>query len=130
MTSERWYPTVTTLADGSQIIVGGTTSNLDFDQVAAGNFNNNPTYEYWPSKQTGVWPKTLQLLEWAYPHNLYSPTFQLPTGKVMIFSSNRTVLIDPTTDVVDDQSIQPILLKNKQPWVYPHTPGVNIINNA
>ena len=76
MTTERWYPTVLTLSEGNQLIIGGTTSNLDFDKVAAGDNNNNPTYEYWPKKTDGTWPKKLDLLDRTYPHNLYPPAFQ------------------------------------------------------
>ena len=72
MSSERWYPTVATLADGTGIIIGGSTSNLDFDGPLD---NNNPTYEYWPEKE-GKWPRTLEILEKNWPHNLYPPVFQ------------------------------------------------------
>eukprot|EP00842_Homolaphlyctis_polyrhiza_P002995 jgi/Hompol1/3697/HPOL_006729-RA len=62
MTTQRWYPSVATLSDGSHIIIGGSTDAIDY-----GNLQpiNNPTYEYWPAK-TGDWPKTLQILTWAF----------------------------------------------------------------
>jgi Flp pilus assembly secretin CpaC len=34
ITTERWYPTVATLADGSSIIIGGSTGSFDFDKVS------------------------------------------------------------------------------------------------
>ena len=94
MTTERWYPTVTTLKSGNAIIISGTTTNLDFDRLGT---NNNPTYEYFPSK-AGQWPRKLDILEWAYPHSLYPMVFQLPSGGVFLFVSNKTVIIDPETD--------------------------------
>jgi hypothetical protein len=33
ISTERWYPTVATLADGSAIIIGGSTGSFDFDSV-------------------------------------------------------------------------------------------------
>eukprot|EP00842_Homolaphlyctis_polyrhiza_P003039 jgi/Hompol1/3736/HPOL_006712-RA len=73
MTTQRWYPTILTLADGTNMIIGGSTINLDYSNLSLSN--NNPTYEYWPAK-TGDWPKTLQILTWAFPFMLY-PMAQL-----------------------------------------------------
>jgi hypothetical protein len=35
ITTERWYPTVATLADGSSIIIGGSTGSFDYDKVSS-----------------------------------------------------------------------------------------------
>lgn len=67
MSTQRWYPTIVTLGDGSNIIFGGQTKNLDFGKL--NRSEDNPTYEYYPKKQ-GQWPKVLPLLQWAYPHNM------------------------------------------------------------
>ena len=67
MTTNRWYPTVVTLADSRMIIIGGNTENLDFDKLGD---NNNPTYEYYPAK-SGSWPRELSILRWAYPHHVH-----------------------------------------------------------
>ncbi|KAI8906059.1 hypothetical protein EDD86DRAFT_229118 [Gorgonomyces haynaldii] len=120
MTSERWYPTVLTLADGSVLIVGGNTKNLDFDHLTD---ENNPTYEYWPPKQ-GTWPKRLDLLVWAFPHHMYPITYQLPSGKIMIFASNKTILIDQNDNVVNLPDMPQM---DHSPWIYPHTPTAAVL---
>ncbi|KAI8905146.1 hypothetical protein EDD86DRAFT_229621 [Gorgonomyces haynaldii] len=120
MTSERWYPTVVTLADGSVLIVGGNTKNLDFDRLTD---ENNPTYEYWPPKQ-GTWPKRLDLLVWAFPHHMYPITYQLPSGKIMIFASNKTILIDQNDNVVNLPDMPQM---DHSPWIYPHTPTAAVL---
>ena len=117
MTTERWYPTVATLKDGNSIIISGTTSNLDFDHLG---LNNNPTYEYWPMK-AGAWPRKLDILDWAYPHSLYPMVFQLPTGGVFLFVSNKTIIIDPQTDEISYR-IPDMPVMDHSPWIYPHTP--------
>jgi hypothetical protein len=53
-----------------------------------------------------------------FPYDLYPPTFQLPSGKVLIFVSNQTALLDYKTEAIDD-SIPDILIEDKQPWIYP-----------
>ncbi|KAJ3078731.1 hypothetical protein HK102_004276 [Quaeritorhiza haematococci] len=117
MTTGRWYPTITTLKDGSQLITSGTTSNLDFTKPLT---NNNPTIEYWPPKQ-GTFPLRLDILDATYPFNLYPPVYQLPDGRVMFFVANRTAYLNP-----DDQSITepvPVVqVEDKMPWIYPYTP--------
>jgi len=124
MTTERWYPTVTTLGDGSTIIVGGSTGSFAIVDLTEPRkaVLDNPTYEYYPPKTTGVWPRPMEILKNVFPYVLYSPTFQLPNGKVFIFVSNKTSLLDPLTEAVDDTSISPILIDDKQPWIYPYTP--------
>jgi hypothetical protein len=72
MSSERWHPTVVTLGDGSQVIFGGYGQNLDFDHLD--RKIDSPTYEYYPAKE-GKWPRELQLLVWAWPHNLHPQSF-------------------------------------------------------
>jgi hypothetical protein len=64
MTTRRWYPTVVTLANGNQIIIGGSTKNLDFDDLNQA-IDDNPTYEYYPPKE-GAWPRRLSILEWFF----------------------------------------------------------------
>ncbi|KAI8900031.1 glyoxal oxidase N-terminus-domain-containing protein [Globomyces pollinis-pini] len=120
MSSERWYPTVVTLADGTNIIIGGQTKNIDFDHLAP--TDDNPTYEYYPPK-SGTWPKRLDLLSWAFPHNLYAPSFQLPTGGVFIHASNRSIILDTKTEKISFLPDMPEL-EDHSPWIYPHTPFV------
>jgi hypothetical protein len=120
MTSDRWYPTVVTTKNGDSIIFSGTTSNLDFDEVAKGKNNNNPTYEYWPQK-AGTWPVELDILKWAYPHVLYPMAFQLPSGGIFLFVSNKTVVIDPETDKIS-YDVPDMPQMDHAPWIYPHSP--------
>ncbi|RKP02063.1 hypothetical protein CXG81DRAFT_11259 [Caulochytrium protostelioides] len=119
MSTNRWYPTVTTLHDGTAIIVGGTLANLDFGSL---DHVDNPTYEYFPPKTGGTWPRPLDLLAWAFPHNLYPFVFQLAeSNEVFVFASNRTVLIDPETDMVDDRIPDLPQDVDQAPMTYPHT---------
>jgi len=64
----------------------------------------------------------LSALDVAFPYNLYPISFSLPTGKLLLFVSNVTNIIDTDTDVVDTTSILPIVLADKQPTIYPYTP--------
>ncbi|KAL2913493.1 hypothetical protein HK105_206953 [Polyrhizophydium stewartii] len=123
MTSQRWYPTVATLADGSNIIIGGTTVNLDLSKLNASE--NNPTYEYWPAK-TGDWPRQLDILSWAYPYMLYPMVFVLPSEKVFLFVSNKTVIIDPKTDQLSF-TVPDLPVIDHAPWIYPYTPTMTIL---
>ncbi|RKP01494.1 hypothetical protein CXG81DRAFT_11913 [Caulochytrium protostelioides] len=119
MSTNRWYPTVTTLQDGSAIIVGGTMDHLDFGSL---DHVDNPTYEYFPPKTGGTWPRQLDLLAWAFPHNLYPFVFQLAeSNHVFVFASNRTVLIDPQTDAVDHRIPDLPLDADQAPMTYPHS---------
>ena len=123
MTSERWYPTVTTLADGSQIIIGGQKKNLDFDMLNK-ELDDNPTYEYYPPK-SGNWPRVLDILSWAYPHNMYPQTYVLPSENVFLLVSNRSIIINPKTDEIRLLDDMPIM--DHSPWIYPHTPTMVVL---
>jgi hypothetical protein len=116
MNNQRWYPTVATLGDGSVIIISGTTTALDLGRLGD---NINPTYEYYPPKDNGVgWPKPLSILTWAYPFYLYPVVFNLPSGNVFLFVSNKTVLIDPKTDnLINTVADMPPM--DHTPWIYP-----------
>ena len=126
MKKMRWYPTVVMLTDGSFVIFGGSTKNLDFDHLDIIN-DNSPSYEYWPEKTDGnQWPKNLDILEWAFPHSLYPMAFLMPSERVFLFVSNKTIIIDPKTDdisgVVPDMPVM-----DHAPWIYPHSPTMNIL---
>jgi hypothetical protein len=117
MTSGRWYPTVATLYDGSQIIIGGIVGNIDMSKPEG----NNPTYEYYPSKE-GAWPKQLDLLSWCFPYCLYPTVMQLPSGNVMIMASNKTIILNPADESISF-TIPDLIAPDHMPWVYPHTPS-------
>lgn len=105
------YPTVTTLYDGSRIIIGGVTGNLDLNKPEG----NNPTYEYYPSKQ-GQWPRKLELLVWCFPFCLYPATIQIPTGEVFVMASNKTIILDPITEEIRFQILD-VIAPDHMPWV-------------
>ncbi|KAI8920381.1 glyoxal oxidase N-terminus-domain-containing protein [Powellomyces hirtus] len=116
MSSQRWYPTVTTLADGSFIIVGGSFSNKA-DLIE----ENNPTYEYFPVKTVGQWPRQLALLIEAFPAMLYPLVFQLPSGNIFIFANVMSILLDPRTEKITQLPQLPNAGLDHGPWSYPFT---------
>ncbi|KAJ3027859.1 UNVERIFIED_CONTAM: hypothetical protein HDU68_002948 [Siphonaria sp. JEL0065] len=122
MTTPRWYPTVLTMGDGDLFIASGGQKNIVFEDLTN---TNNPTYEFYPSRYAPAIHS--QVLEWAFPHNLYPVAFQLPGGKVFMMVSNRTVLIDPSVDPqgakeLNTVEIASLTAKDHAPWIYPHTP--------
>ncbi|KAH9271380.1 hypothetical protein BASA83_006472 [Batrachochytrium salamandrivorans] len=123
MSTERWYPTVATLADGSQIIIGGITYNIDYNRLNSSE--NNPTYEYWPPK-AGAWPRTLPILSWAFPFMLYPMVFTMPSERVFLFVSNKTVIIDPKTDQLS-YTVPDMPALDHMPWVYPYAPTMTVM---
>ncbi|KAI8930028.1 glyoxal oxidase N-terminus-domain-containing protein [Entophlyctis helioformis] len=124
MSSERWYPSIVTLADGSNIIIGGSKKNLDFGKLNA-LVDNNPTYEYWPPK-TGDWPRNLAILSWAYPYMLYPLTTLMPSGRLFLFLSNKTTILDPVTDN-EFTTVPDMPVMDHAPWIYPHTPTFTVL---
>lgn len=52
---------------------------------------NNPTYEFFPSRGDRV---TLQLLQNTLPANLYPLTWLLPSGKLLVQANWGTALLD------------------------------------
>ncbi|KAJ3115953.1 hypothetical protein HK100_001196 [Physocladia obscura] len=121
MSTDRWYPTVVTLGDGTLFIVGGDNKNIDFGNLSQ---TINPTYEFYPSKYAPA--ITSSLLTWAFPHNLYPISFLLPSGKIFLMVSNRTVIIDPNVDPGTTEAntvvIATVPVLDHAPWIYPHTP--------
>jgi hypothetical protein len=94
MSTRRWYPTLETLPDGSIIVIGG---NL-YGGFVNSQGNNNPTYEFYPSRG-GVLP--LRILETTLPANLYPLTWLLPSGKLFIQTNLGAELFDFTTGEED-----------------------------
>ncbi|TPX30153.1 hypothetical protein SmJEL517_g06219 [Synchytrium microbalum] len=123
MTTARWYPTVATLGDGSNIIVSGSTDNLDLT-----NWNNltklNPTYEFYPSRGA---PQTLSILADTFPFNLYPLVFQLPSGRVWVFSGTKSAIITLATNAIDLTSIPILDPPTNRPHIYPFTPTALVL---
>ncbi|KAF9024558.1 copper radical oxidase [Hymenopellis radicata] len=87
MTSERWYPTVEGLEDGSLIILGGCKNGGYVNDAG----QDNPTYEFFPSKGD---PQTSNILQTTLPTNLFPLTWLLPSGKILLQSNWNTALLD------------------------------------
>ena len=87
MQSERWYPTVETLQDGSLIILGGMR---DGGWVNTEN-KNNPTAEYFPSKGTAF---GLNFLVSTFPLNLYPLTWLLPSGNLFLQANLQAEILN------------------------------------
>ncbi|KAG8896391.1 hypothetical protein FRB99_008918 [Tulasnella sp. 403] len=77
MTTRRWYPTLETLEDGSIIIVGGNQWGGYVNDAG----QNNPTYEYFPSRGP---PIGLNILNETLPANLFPLIWLLPSGNMLI----------------------------------------------
>ncbi|KZP19877.1 hypothetical protein FIBSPDRAFT_955137 [Athelia psychrophila] len=67
-------------------------SRLDFFDWSS-HVQNNPTYEFWPSKGA---PIASPVLANTLPANLYLFTFYLPSSNLTIQSNWATVLLDYT----------------------------------
>lgn len=91
MTTRRWYPTVETLADGTLIILGGCENGGYVNSAD----QDNPTYEFFPSRGLPVYSP---VLDNSRPANLYPLTWVLPSNKLLIQSNWDTVLLDLSTN--------------------------------
>ncbi|KAI0029391.1 glyoxal oxidase N-terminus-domain-containing protein [Vararia minispora EC-137] len=102
LSTERRYPTVETLEDGTLLIMGGCKS-CDF----INNANSaNPTYEIFPSLPAlgpdGAYSPSLSIanpvfspfLNSTLPANLYPLTFLLPSGRLLVQANRKTAIID------------------------------------
>lgn len=109
MSTRRWYPTLETLEDGSMIIIGGNqwggfvnsagqVSDLPFIPFIAINsafIQNNPTYEFFPSRGD---PVGLNILTTTLPANLFPLTWLLPSGNLFIQTNWGTEVFDYKTN--------------------------------
>ncbi|KAF8751119.1 hypothetical protein RHS01_08703 [Rhizoctonia solani] len=87
MSTRRWYPTLENLEDGSLMIIGG---NL-WGGFVNSQGQNNPTYEFFPSRGD---PIGLNILTTTLPANLYPLTWLLPSGNLFIQSNWKTEVFD------------------------------------
>ncbi|POY76183.1 hypothetical protein BMF94_0906 [Rhodotorula taiwanensis] len=92
MTTRRWYPTLETLEDGSLIVIGG----CDWGGYVNDEGQNNPTYEFYPSKGG---PVGLNILTTTLPANLFSLTWLLPSGNLFIQTNLGTEIFDYKNNV-------------------------------
>ncbi|KAG8839721.1 hypothetical protein FRC18_008441 [Serendipita sp. 400] len=77
MTTRRWYPTLENLPDGSLFVLGGNQWGGFVNDAG----QNNPTYEFYPSRGD---PVGLNILATTLPANLFPFTFLLPGGNIFI----------------------------------------------
>lgn len=87
MTTRRWYPTLETLEDGTMIVIGG----CDWGGYVNDEGQNNPTYEFYPSKGG---PVGLNILTTTLPANLFPLTWLLPSGNLFIQTNLGTEIFD------------------------------------
>ncbi|GAA6021883.1 hypothetical protein JCM10207_004532 [Rhodosporidiobolus poonsookiae] len=92
MTTRRWYPTLETLEDGTMIVIGG----CDWGGYVNDAGQNNPTYEFYPSKGG---PVGLNLLTQTLPANLFPLTWLLPSGNIFIQANWGTEIFDYKNNV-------------------------------
>ncbi|KAJ3118920.1 hypothetical protein HDU96_006571 [Phlyctochytrium bullatum] len=113
----RWYPTVVTMYDESAFIVGGYQKNLDFGTLNPDD--HNPTFEYFNPARNG---SRLEILDWAWPHTLYPIAFQLPSKKLFLMVSNKTITIEKekNDEVTQLETLNPDT--PHEPFIYPNTP--------
>ena len=98
MTTRRWYPTLETLEDGSIMIMGG----CDWGGYVNDAGQNNPTYEYFPSRGG---PVGLNILVDTLPANLFPLIWLLPSGNMLIQSNWGAEIFDYKNNVeypIDD----------------------------
>ncbi|KAG9114241.1 hypothetical protein FRC07_007679 [Ceratobasidium sp. 392] len=91
MSTRRWYPTVETLDDGSAIIIGGNQWGGFVNSAG----QNNPTYEFYPSRGDEV---GLNILTKTLPANLFPLTWLLPSGNLFIQTNWGTEVFDYKTN--------------------------------
>ncbi|KDQ20478.1 hypothetical protein BOTBODRAFT_169228 [Botryobasidium botryosum FD-172 SS1] len=92
MTTRRWYPTLEGLPDGSLIILGGDMWGGFVNDAS----QNNPTYEFYPSRGP-VQP--LLILNNTLPANLFPLTWLLPSGNLLIQTGWGAEIFNPNTGV-------------------------------
>ncbi len=116
MIDGRWYPTVTELADGSAVIVGGR------NKLHKPNYN---VEHIGPLPSTT--PQVVAQYKLDYQQGLYPNQFLLPTGQVFTFAGNRTDYLDPSTWRINKGPV-PLAPQFNYPnaVVLPITPGGHI----
>ncbi|KEI36617.1 uncharacterized protein L969DRAFT_90591 [Mixia osmundae IAM 14324] len=89
MPTNRWYPTLETLGDGSVIIIGGCLNGAYVNDAS----QNVPTYQFVPPRGDGT-PIGLNILTTTLPLNLFPLTWLLPSGYIFINSQYSNELLD------------------------------------
>lgn len=87
LNTERWYPTVEPLADGSNIILGGMRDG----GFVPSQGSNNPTYEFYPPKGDGG-SRHLPILQRTVPLSLFPISYLMSSGEVFLQAGREAVL--------------------------------------
>ncbi|SNX82288.1 probable Glyoxaloxidase 2 [Melanopsichium pennsylvanicum] len=87
LNTERWYPTVEPLADGSNMILGGMRDG----GFVPSQGSNNPTYEFYPPKGDGG-SRYLPILQRTVPLSLYPISYLMSSGEVFIQAGREAIL--------------------------------------
>ncbi|WFD42446.1 (methyl)glyoxal oxidase [Malassezia psittaci] len=116
MDSDRWYPGIEGLADGSVVIIGGATSggyinrnypNVDpaYSTTTAnppagqwGQGGSNPSFEFWPPTGKPS-PAVSKFMVNTSGLNMYPHTFLMPSGKIFMQANYSTILWDPIENI-------------------------------
>ncbi|WFD31441.1 (methyl)glyoxal oxidase [Malassezia sp. CBS 17886] len=111
MDSQRWYPGIEVLADGSVVLIGGASSggfiNRNYPNVdpayatmdanpPAGAWNqggSNPSYEFWPPTGKPA-PQLSKFMVSTSGLNMYAHTYLMPSGKIFMQANYSTVMWD------------------------------------
>ncbi len=84
----RWYPTLTTLADGRVVMMSG------LDETAGTNSTNTEVEVFTPSANiNGVGTLALR---GSHPMDLYPRNHLLPDGRILMGAPGRPALLNPT----------------------------------
>lgn len=123
LTSERWYPTLETIEDGSALIFGGCQNGGYVNDAS----QDNPTYEYFPKQGRPL--TTLNILTRTIPVNLYPLVWLLPSGNIFIQSGWEAAVFDyknnqeyPLANIPDAVRVYPASAATA---VLPMTPANN-----
>jgi len=89
--TNRWYPTVEQLADGSIFILGGSSKGVSVNDAQS----NVPSFETFPPLPQGIvqFPFLVETL----PNNLYPSAHLLPDKNLFIMANTKALILDTTT---------------------------------
>ncbi|SJX60989.1 Glyoxaloxidase 2 [Sporisorium reilianum f. sp. reilianum] len=103
LNTERWYPTVEPLSDGTNIVLGGMRDG----GFVPSQGTNNPTYEFYPPKSDGG-SRQLPILQRTVPLSLYPIAYLMSSGEVFVQAGREAILWD---------------YKHQSERALPHIPG-------
>ncbi|EST10143.1 protein of unknown function DUF1929 [Kalmanozyma brasiliensis GHG001] len=87
LNTERWYPTVEPLRDGSNIILGGMRDG----GFVPSQGSNNPTYEFYPPKHNGG-SRPMGILQRTVPMSLFPIAYLMSSGEVFVQAGKEATL--------------------------------------